>query len=242
MTLLVSCNQPNVEQEKSNAEAAINGFYSAAEKFDYQAIQTYCTSDFTAFEDGYTYANINEFIDLLKSFEGATFDIKMNFVNTEVIGNMAFSVVEFDASFTKDPVKISFKTYENYILKKIDNKWLIHYFQSTHLPDPDDKNFASIHFLQVSDRLSISNLEQELDKFNQTIMSMGYADCGYKILKVIPESNDKYNYVLYGDWKNQETYDIIHESEAFKKIQENMPDELNSFFNGQVYLKVSLDE
>lgn len=242
LTFFVGCNQPNVDQEKSNAEAAIKGFYSAVEKFDYKAIPTFCTSDFRAFEEGYSYSNINGFVDLLKSFDGATGKINLNFVNTEVMGDMAFSIVEFDASFTKDPVKFSFKTYENYILKKVDNKWLIHYFHSTHLPDVNDKNLTSIHLLKIPENLPISKVEESLVKINTAITTIGYPDCGYKVLTVVSGKESKFNYVMLGNWKNQEVYDIIHDSELFKKVIEETSKELTDIFKDQIYVRASLSD
>lgn len=240
LTFFGCCSQPNVEQEKSNAEAAIKGFYSAVEKFDYQTIPTFCTSDFTAFEEGYTYSNINGFVDLLKSFDGATGKINLNFVKTEIMGNMAFSVVEFDASFTKDPVKFSFQTYENYILKKVDNKWLIHYFHSTHLPDVNDKNLTSIHLLRIPENMPVSKVEETIAKINTAIASIGYSDCGYKMLTVVSGKESKFNYVIQGNWKNQEVYQIIHDSEEFKKVIEEMSKDLTDIFKDQIYVRASL--
>lgn len=237
LVVFVSCKQSNPEVEKKNVEAAITGFYDAVQQFNYKAIPTFVTSDFGAYEEGYTYSDIDGFVNTLKSFEASKVDMKLDFVKTEVSGNMAFSIVTFDISLTKDPVLLHFKTYEDYILKKVNGNWLIQYFHSTHLPDPNDKNLSSIHFLKVPEDLSVSDLENYLNKVNDAIASLGYTDCGYKVLTVVPESKDVYNYVVEGKWKNQETYQIIHESDAYKKATENMNDDLKEFFKGQIYVR-----
>jgi len=237
ITVFVSCKVTNQEEEKKNVEAAITGFYDAVQQFNYEAVPTFVTSDFGAYEQGYTYSDIDGFVEALRGFEGSKVDMKLDFVKTEVSGDMAFSIVTFDLSVTKDPVLLHFKTYEDYVLKKVDGNWLIQYFHSTHLPDPADKNLSSIHFLKVPNDLNIAELQDYMNIVNQAIASLGYTDCGYKLLKVDPESSEQFNYVVVGKWINDETYKIIHNSDAFKKAHENISENVKKFFNGQVYVK-----
>lgn len=241
LAVFVSCKLTDPTEEKKNVEAAITGFYDAVQQFNYEAIPTFATSDFGAYEEGYTYADIDGFVNMLRSFEGTKVEMKLDFEKTEVATDMAFSIVKFDALITRDPVKLHFQTYEDYILKKVNGNWLIQYFHSTHLPDPDDKNLSSIHFLKVPESMTISTLHDYVSKVNEAIASLGYTDCGYKVLTVVPESKDVYNYVVEGKWKNEETYKIIHESDAFKKATENMNDEIKKFFNGQIYVRAQND-
>ena len=84
VTSLVACQQPNLDSEKASAEAAINEFYSAAQKFDYEGMKSFCTPDFSAFEDGMKFNTLDDFTNLFKSIEGATVNMKLNFVKTEV--------------------------------------------------------------------------------------------------------------------------------------------------------------
>jgi len=239
--LFVSCKLSNPEEEKKNVEATITGFYDAVQQFNYEAVPTFVTSDFGAYEEGYTYADIDEFVNVLRSFEGAKTDMKLDFIKTEVSGDMAFSVVTFDISVTKDPVLLHFQTYEDYVLKKVDGNWLIQYFHSTHLPNPDDKNLSSIHFLKVPEDLSVADLQEYLNNVNVAIASLGYTDCGYKLLTAVPESSDVYNYVVEGKWVNEETYKIIHESEAFKNATKDFDEQMTKFFKGQIYMKAQED-
>ncbi|RIJ48370.1 nuclear transport factor 2 family protein [Maribellus luteus] len=235
---VLGCTAPDPEQEKAKVETAIQEFYAAAQKFDFEAIPTFCTTDFTAFEDGMFFNNINDFMDVFKSLEGATIDMKLNFVKTEVSGNMATSVVEFDAHFIKDPAKIHFTTYENYVLKKEDGKWLLHYFHSSHLPNPEDTDFATVHLLKIPEDLSIEKLQENIEKLNAAISSLGYWNCGYTLFNVEENSNDTYNYFIKGNWNNAESYKIIHDSEAFKSVAGTMPEVVKDYFKDQVYAKV----
>lgn len=241
VALIVACAKIDVKQEAANAEEAIRGFYSAVEKFDYEALPTFCTEGFTIFEEGFPFNNVEGFISVLKSMEGVTPKIKLNFVKTEILGNVAHSVVEFDGTFTNGKVVICFKTYENYILKKVDNKWLLHYFHSTHLPDPKDKDYSSIHLMKISEELPLNVLEDAIGKFNEAISIIGYTDCGYKLLPIVSEHGE-YNYFMEGTWKNKETYDIIHEHEVFKSVSNEIPESINEYLKDQIYVKVAMSE
>jgi len=74
--------------------------------------------------------NFNEFSEFGKSLEGWTGQINMDFVSTEIDRDFAFIIVKFDAVWSKEPSKMVFKTTENYILNKVDGKWLIHFWHS----------------------------------------------------------------------------------------------------------------
>jgi hypothetical protein len=149
LTLLIGCNQPNVEQEKSNAEDAIKGFYSAAEKFDFNAMRSFCTADFHAIEDGLTYNNLDEFIAMAESLKDFTPQINLDIVKTDVDSKMAMSIVKFDAQFKNEETQMNFKTIENYLLKKVDGKWLIDFFQSTYLTDTKKLEKGSVLGIHV---------------------------------------------------------------------------------------------
>ncbi|WP_163714598.1 nuclear transport factor 2 family protein [Mangrovibacterium lignilyticum] len=237
-TLLVACQQPNPDAEKANVEAAINDFYSAAQQFDYEAMRSFCTSDFTAFEDGVKYNTLDDFINLFKGIEGATIDMKLNFVKTEVSENIAHATVEFDARFTKEPAAIHFLTYEDYILTKLNNKWLLSYFHSSHLPNPEDTDYASVHLLKVPEGTALDELSGTIEKLNEAIASLGYWDCGYKLLQIKEDKSDTYNYFIRGNWKNPETYKIIHDSDAFNKVADSIPESVRGVLKTQLYVKV----
>lgn len=153
LTLFIGCNQPNIEQEKSNAEDAIKGFYSALEKFDYATMRTFCTPDFHAFENGYTFNNLDELLEILKTMENFNIQIKLDIIKTDVGKDMAMSVIKFDGLFENEETQMNFKTFENYSLKKVDEKWLIDFFQSTYLTESSNnkKVAARYHELKPDD-------------------------------------------------------------------------------------------
>lgn len=144
LMLLFGCSKQSSEADKASAEAAIKGFYSAAEKFDYPQMKTYCTPDFNGFEDGKFLNSIDDFIAVMKTFEGSTFQIKMDLVKTDVGIDMAHSVIRFDLQIKKDQMQMELQTFENYILKKIDGKWLISFYQSSYLNGPQKLEKGSI--------------------------------------------------------------------------------------------------
>lgn len=225
--------------EKANAEAAVRGFYDAALKFDNDAIRTFCTDDFHGIENGHVYNNLDEFLEMAKSLEGSQGQINMDFVQTEVSNDIANLIIKFDAVWTKEPSQFFFKTIENYILKKVDGKWLINFWHSTYLPDEHDKKYRSVHFLKVPDNL-LSDLDGIIKKCNDKIASLGYPECGYSLLKVIPEKDSKFNWILEGNWKNPDVYKIIHENKEFNEILTQNSKVIELVSKDQIYLKAAL--
>lgn len=238
--LIFGCAKPDPEMEKTNAEAALRGFYDAVEKFDNAAMRSYCADDFNGIENGHVYNNIEEFIKMAESFEGYTGQIKMDFVKTEIVRDFAFLTVKFDAVWTKEPTKMFLKTIENYILKKVNGKWLIHFWQSTYLPDEHDKKFTSIHLLKIPENLSISTLDSGIQSVNTVIAKIGYPNCGYTLLKVIQENESKFTWVVEGNWENPDVYKIIHENEEYKKLNEESSKTMDPYFRDRIYIKAIL--
>ena len=238
--ILFGCAKSDPEAEKANAEAAVKGFYDSAVKFDYVAARTFCTEDFHGIENGHVYKNLDEFFEMAKSLEGSKGQINMDFMQTNIAGDVAFLIIKFNAVWTKEPHQWFFNTIENYILKKVNGKWLIYFWQSTYLADEHDKKYTTIHLMKVPENLPISDLNELILKVNNTITALGYPECGYKLLKVIPEKDSKYNWVLEGNWKNPDVYKIIHESKEFNDFSQQNSTKLKSYFNDQIYLKVVL--
>jgi hypothetical protein len=238
--ILFGCAKSDPEVEKANAKDAVKGFYDAAMKFDYKAMRTFCTEDFNAIEDGQVYKNLDEFLEMAKSLEGSKGEIKMDFMQTNVTGDFAFLIIKFDAVWTKEPSQWFYKTIENYILKKVNGKWVIHFWQSTYLPDSHDKKYTSIHLMKIPGNLPISDLNEILRKINNKITALGYPDCGYKLLKVIPEKDSKFNWIMEGNWKNPDVYKIIHENKELNDFYQQNSTVFKSYLNGQIYVKAVL--
>ena len=238
MAMLTACHHADPAQETAAVETTLNDFYAAMEDFDYDAVRALCTTDFSLYETGFDHQDLDGFIESVKSMEGAAFNVVIDIKSTEVAGNMAFSVVNFNAGIAMGNAKMNIEAYETYVFKKVNNKWLMHYCHSTHLPDKDDKHLASLHLLKVPEDKSIETLLDAMDKFNQAIAEMGFWDCGYTVMQVVPGSNNEFNYFIKGNWKNQETYDAIHDSEGWKTISDNFPEEASKLMENQIYLKV----
>ena len=204
LNLVVGCNQPNIEQEKSNAEAAIKGFYSALEKFDFDAMRTYCSADFHAIEDGNVYNNLDEFIALAEDFKDFTFQIKMDFVKTDVERNVVMCIVKFDAQLKNKETQMNLKSIENYLLKKVEGKWLIDFFQSTYLTDTKKLEKGSILGIHVvSDielKLGVTNAQVEDFLINTYFPSFNELAKDFKIIPLKGlrgEYKDKIGYIMY---------------------------------------------
>lgn len=238
--IIFGCAKSDPEVEKANAEAAVKGFYDAAVKFDFEAMRAFCTEDFHGIENGHVYNNLDEFFEMAKSFEGSQGLINMDFIQTNIDRDLAFLIIKFNAVWTNEPNKWVFNTIENYILKKVDNKWLLQFWQSTYLPDENDKKYTSIHFMKIPENYPISTLNDAIIEINDKIAAMGYPDCGYKVLQVIPENDSKFNWVLEGTWKNSDIYKILHENKELNDLRQKNNEVLEPYFKDQIYLKAIL--
>ncbi len=152
MIVLFGCQSPDPEAEKINTETTLREFYNALEKTDFETMKTFCTPEFHAIENGEEFKNMDEFVAIIKSMEVTSAQLKMDFVETEVTGDLATSVVKFDAVFNTASASFPLKSIENYILKKVDGKWLIDFFQSTHLqanPTIEKGNLLGLHIFNT---------------------------------------------------------------------------------------------
>ena len=140
LLLATGCTQPDPATEKNAVEGAIKGFYAAAQKNDVAALKSFCTPDFAGFEDGQAF-DFDGFMAMFQTVEPGTFKPVLDFVRTDCGRDLSHSIVKFDATLVMNKKPLHLKTYENYILKKIDGKWLICAYHSTHLNGP--KQLAS---------------------------------------------------------------------------------------------------
>ena len=136
MMLLLGCSVKPAENYKADAEATITGFNSALEKFDYEQLRTFCAPDFSGCEDGIILNNIDDFIAVVKSFELTSGNIKIDFVKTDATKEMAYSSLKFDGQFKGAKAETNIKTFENYIVKNVNGRWLICFYHSSYLKDP----------------------------------------------------------------------------------------------------------
>lgn len=136
--------------DTTNAEASIIGFYTALEKHDLTALKAYCTPWFHAIEDGQNMNSLDEFIEKAEAFLAYSPKFKLEFVKTDLGTDMGISIVKFNVALTKNNSQTQLKTIENYLLKKVDGKWLIDFFHSTHLSDArklEKGSIMGIHLL-----------------------------------------------------------------------------------------------
>jgi hypothetical protein len=129
------CTQPDPAAEKAAIEGSVRGFYTAIEKYDIAGVRSYLASDFAGFEDGKP-TNADYFTSQLEAFPGGSIKFNMEFVRTDPGVDLGHTIVKFDADIVLNGQKTKSITYENYILKKIDGKWLITAYHSTHLNAP----------------------------------------------------------------------------------------------------------
>ena len=123
------------EADKAEAIAAINGYYKAGTAFDYEAVKTYCTDDFSAIENGKIYNNLDEYLEPAKAYEGATIEYDLKVKKTVLDVKSAILIVKFNAVVTINDEQQVIEAIESYSLAKENGKWLIRYYT----------NFRSCH-------------------------------------------------------------------------------------------------
>lgn len=243
LLLSFGCSQKSSEADKASAEATIKGFYASMEKLDFDQLKMFCTTDFSGFEDGIVSNSINEFVTIVKSFGFTTVQIKMDFVKTDVTRDMAHSIVKFDGQFSNSKMQMNFKTFENYILKKVNGKWLISFYHSSRLNAPqrlDKGSLLGIHiFSNIELKPGVKMAQAEDFMLNKYVPEFNLLS---EDIKVIPlkgvrgENKDKLAVIMYlaSDdmrntlWKSEGKYTQKGE-ELFKKLEPILQEEEKLF-------------
>ena len=73
----------------------------------------------------------------------------------------------------------------------------------------------------ISPEEVVDHIEYAINKFNESIDSIGYPDAGYKIW-LIQEDSSEIRFMIEGLWPNQAIYDEIHNHQLYKDAQEKI--------------------
>ncbi len=119
---------PTSDADKSME--TLHGFYDAMSDFNYTKIDDYCTSDFSIIDES-KYYNLGEFVDVIRTYEGATFKIKLDLQHSKFKGKNGLLIVMFDVDINMGDEKMHIKAMESYVMKKEGGKWLIDFVHST---------------------------------------------------------------------------------------------------------------
>ncbi|WP_282016429.1 nuclear transport factor 2 family protein [Marinifilum flexuosum] len=238
LLLLSACVSVDKQENDKEPEKAIIGFYDAMKVFNYESARTFCTEDFYAIENAKTFNNLDEFIELVKTFEGAKIDIDIQVEKADVKQKTAVLVVKFDAIVAMNEKKMNMQSIETYHMVKQKQKWLIGSFHSTYVKKEDPVHYKSMHLLKVSDKLSVSVLDEPIKQINEAIGEIGFPECGYVIYSTTNEHEIDYTHVFEGKWLSKANYDLIHEHEKYKEVTEKHKSKFKDLFTGQVYFKV----
>ena len=108
----------------------------------------------------------------------------------------------------------------------------------------DDISLYSMTFFNMPGTLTPDSLKKVLNKTNKAIDGLGYIANGYELLKTVKSENDtvyNYSYMIRGSWADQETYDKIHEAEAYQKA--GGPKELwDAVMTNSIYYRMEVVE
>jgi len=121
------------EADKAEAIAAIHDYYKAGTSFDYEAVKTYCSDDFSAIENGTIYDNLAAYLEPAKAYEGATIEYDITIQKTVLDVKSAILIIKLNAVATINDEQQVIEAIESYSLVKENGKWLIRFIHSTYL-------------------------------------------------------------------------------------------------------------
>lgn len=244
------CAQPDPKTEQANAEAAIKGFYAAFEKFDYAAMRTFCTSDFHAIEGENFFSNLNDYFAMLKSFEGSTLQVQMDFMNADVVKDLAVVLFKFDVNMKKDKMEMNMKGYESHTLKKVNGKWLVSFYQCTYTNAPpklEKGSLLGLHFYKdLGLKPGVTEAQAEdfiMNKYIPAYNALSEDTKAIPIKSLRGENKDKFAILFYftsedarNKYYDQNGNQTAKGQEMFKKLDGVQAESANFFISkGDVY-------
>jgi ketosteroid isomerase-like protein len=128
----------DVEADMQNVEKVIRDFYDAASTQNFQGIRDLCTDDFVLFESGQV-MNVEDFINFITPFKGATFTYNFEDVKIDVEGSVAWMRMRCKAKMTMGEQETNFEWLESGVLKKQEGIWKIAFYHSTTVEHPEEK-------------------------------------------------------------------------------------------------------
>ena len=131
ISVLISCKPK--ESSKEDVESVVKNLYSSFQKVDIDGLSEFLTPTFTGFENGDSFADAKSFVDLVKSMNLVSSTFDLNFIRTTISGENAFTEVSAVGNIITKDSKLDVKMHETYFLKKVNDKWLIDFYHSTHL-------------------------------------------------------------------------------------------------------------
>jgi ketosteroid isomerase-like protein len=128
----------DVEVEKQNVEEVIRNFYDAASTHNFQGIRDLCTDDFIIFESGQV-MNVEDFINFLTPFKGATMTYNLEDIKKNVEDSVAWVTLRSKAKVTMGEQVMNYEWLESAVLKKQDGIWKVAFYHSTTVEPPEEK-------------------------------------------------------------------------------------------------------
>jgi ketosteroid isomerase-like protein len=128
----------DVEVEKQNVEEVVRNFYDAASTHNFQGIRDLCTDDFIIFESGQV-MNVEDFINFLTPFKGATMTYNLEDIKKNVEDSVAWVTLRSKAKVTMGEQVMNYEWLESAVLKKQDGIWKVAFYHSTTVEPPEEK-------------------------------------------------------------------------------------------------------
>lgn len=119
------------ESEEDKALKAIHGFYEVMLEFQYDKMDDYCTADFSIIDNFKYYKSLDEFKELVRTYEGSKSTYKLDIHKADFNKKTGWFVLTFDIDVEANGEKMHITALENYVMKKEGGKWLLAFVHST---------------------------------------------------------------------------------------------------------------
>ena len=105
---------------------------------------------------------------------------------------------------------------------------------------PASINVVSLHLYDTSMNVTDAELMGWLEEINAAIEEIGYPGAGYKFWKAIDETVMQNRYMILSSWPDEEAYQLIHDHEAYKAVNEKYSELGEKITKQSLYVRYQL--
>jgi hypothetical protein len=133
--LLTTTGQEKASPAQQTVQSIIRGVFEAISAMDMESVQSYCKPDIKILESGKIW-NLDSLALRVNGAKAAANLKRVNnidFLDTRIIGNVAWTYYNNEAIFTSDDKTFSIKWLESAVLVREKGEWKISFLHSTTL-------------------------------------------------------------------------------------------------------------
>ncbi len=236
--------QPDLAQIKSDIQKMENAWATALNAKDIEALMTMYTEDAVSMPDGATTLTGKAAIRQHQERDFATMPAGMTFAfETTDVYSHGNQVTEVGTStYQNADGKVTGTGKYMCVWEKQGDKYLC--AREVYNDDQQAAPAAnkSIHLFDLPAGVTEAEWSAALKDMNSAIVKMGYPGAGYFLYKTENADTKDYRYYFEGVWPSAEAYTKIHESPAYKALDEKYGPLYKKIQAVEIYRRVSLVE